>query len=115
MQLGPGLLRRVPHHAPEAAARVAQGHDEQARPAVTVTAGDACQRALSVVDLGLLAGRELKPVKLLRLALYQPAGEALDAVVAAGEAELVDQVLIDRGVVAAQAQLGLDERAVRLA
>ena len=109
----PGLLRRVPDHAPEAAARVTQGHDEQARPAVTVAARHARQRALAVVDLPLFARGELQPVELLRLALHQPAGEALGAVVAAGEAEPVDQVLVDRRVVAAQAQLGLDEGAMR--
>lgn len=70
---------------------------------VTFAAGHTRQRSFTVVDLGLLAGPELQPVELLRLALYQPAGEALDAVVAAGEAELVDQVLVDRRVVAAQA------------
>ena len=90
VQLGPGLLRRVPDHAPETAARVAQGHDEQARPAVTVAAGDARQRALAVVDLRLFTGAKLEPVELLRLALHQPAGKPLDAVVAASEAELVD-------------------------
>jgi hypothetical protein len=88
VQLGPGFLRRVPDHASETAARVAQGHDEQARPAVTVAAGDARQRAFAIVDLRLLMG-ELKPVELLRLALHQPAGKPLDAVVAASEAELV--------------------------
>ena len=115
VQLGPSLLRRVPDHAPEAAPRIAQRHHEQAWPPVTVTAGDARQCTFAVVDLGLFAGGELKPVELLRLALHQPTGEALDAVVAAGEAELVDQVLVDRRVVATQAQLGLDERAVRFA
>ena len=72
------------------------------RPAVTVTAGDAGQRTLAVVDLGL-AGCELESVELLRFALHQSAGEALDAVVAASETELVDQVLVDRRVVATQA------------
>lgn len=52
---------------------------------------------------------------MLRLLGHDRAGEALDAVVAGGEAEAVDQALVDRGVIAAQAQLLGDEGAVRLA
>lgn len=68
VQLGPGFLRRVPDHPAEAAARVAQGHHEQAWTAVAVTARYARERPFAVVDLGFLAGGELQPVELLRLA-----------------------------------------------
>jgi hypothetical protein len=98
-----GYTQFCENYRPEAAARVAHGHHEQARTSVTVAAGHACQRALTVVDLRLFAGGELKPVELFRLTLHQPAGEAFDAVVAAGEADLVDQVLLDGSVVPTQA------------
>src|ERR1700730_9243709 len=63
----------------------------------------------------LLAGGELKAVELFGLALAQPAGKALDAVVSAGEPVLIDQILVDRHEVALEPQLGLDEGAVGLA
>src|SRR5450755_3765057 len=68
-----------------------------------------------LVDLRLLARGELKAVELFGLALAQPASKALDAVVCAGEAMLIDQVLVDRHEVALEPQLGLDEGAVGLA
>ena len=113
VQPRPGLLARLPDDATEAAPGIAHGHHEQPWTAVAVGAGDASHGAFSVVNLHLLAKGELKAVKLLRLLGHDRAGEALDAVVAGHEAELVNQVLVDRGVVAPQTQLLGDEDAVR--
>lgn len=84
VRLRPGLLAGVPDYAPEAAARVAQRHNEQPWAAVPIAAWYTCERALAVVGLGFLTGSELASVKLLGLAFYKPAGKALDAVVGAG-------------------------------
>jgi hypothetical protein len=115
MQPGPGLLARFPDHPAEAAPRVTQGHHEQPWTAITVGAGNTRHGTFAVIDLYLLARGKFKPVELLRLPGHEHAGEALDAVVAGGEAEPVNQVLVDRRVVTAQAQLLGDEGAVRLA
>jgi len=111
----PDLLAGPPDHSAKAAARVAQRHHEQPRLAVAVGARHARQRALAVVDLGFLARQEFEPIELLGLAGAQLAHEALDAVVGAVKAVLIDQVLPDGRGVAPSAQLLLDERSVRLA
>ena len=115
MQTRPGFLAGAPDHAPEAAPRVAQRRHEQPRPAVAVAARHARGRTLAIVDLHLLTGQEAQAVELLGLMLAQVAHEALDRVVGASEAVLVDQVLIDGCGVAPQPQLRLDESPVRLA
>jgi len=111
----PGLLARLPYDPEEAAPRVAQRHHEQAWAAVAVCAGHARHGAFAVVDLNFLAGGESEPVELRRLLGHHAAGEALDAVVGASEAKPIDQLLVDRRVVAAQVQPLGDEGAVRLA
>jgi len=115
VQLGPGLLAGLPHHAPEAAARVPQRGHEQPRAPVDVLARHARERPFAVVDLHLLAGQERQSVELLGLALAQLAHEPFDRVVRPSKAVLVDQVLVNRHGVASQAQLRLDPRTVRLA
>jgi hypothetical protein len=65
--------------------------------------------------LRLLAGGELETVELLGIDVAQGAHETLDALVARGEGELVDQILIDRLRVALQADLLLDPFAMRFA
>src|SRR5207245_1720532 len=110
-----GLLAGAPHDAAKAPPGVAQRRHEQPWLAVASGARHARERALAVVDLHLFAGQELQPVELLRLALAQVAHEALDRAVLRGEAEPVDQVLVDGHGVAPQAQLRLDEGAMRLA
>jgi len=51
---------------------------------------------------------------LLGFVFAQAAAEAFDAVVGAGEPVHINQVLVDRQVVAFEAQLGFDEGAVGL-
>lgn len=102
MQLRPDLLAAAPDHATEAAPRVAQRHDEQARAPVAIGARHARERPLAVVDLRFLAGPELEPVELRRFAGAELGDETLDAVVLAGKPELIDQILVDRNSVAAQ-------------
>src|SRR4051794_28525775 len=114
MQLGPGLLTRLPHHPAEAPPGVAQRCHEEPRSAIPIRAGHAGGRALAVVDLHLLGGQELQAVELLRLALAQLADETPDRAVASGEPELIDKVLVDGRRVAAQSQLRLDEAAMRI-
>ena len=53
--------------------------------------GHARERAFTVIDLTFLARREFQAVELRRILLAQTTGEALDAVVAGGEAKLVYQ------------------------
>jgi len=59
--------------------------------------------------LHLLAGKEGQAVKLLGLFVAQGTYKAFDGVVGGCKAVGVDQVLVDGGGVAAQAQLGLNE------
>jgi hypothetical protein len=115
VQPGPGFLAGAPDHAAVAAPRVAQRGHEQPRLAPAVAARHAGGRTLAVVDLHLLARQEGQTVELLGLAVAQLARKALDGVVGAGIAVKIHQVLVDGHGVAAQAQLGLDEGAVRLA
>ena len=112
VQLCPHVLTGLPHHPAKAAPGVAQCGYEQARPLVAWGIGGAGHQgecALAVVDLHLLPGKKGQAVKLLGLFVAQGAYEAFDGVVGAGEAVQVDQVLVDGGGVAAQAQLGFDE------
>lgn len=115
MQLGPLLLAGLPHDAPKAAPRVAQGGHEQAGFAVPLGAWHPSRGALTVVDLHLLAGQEGQAVELLGLAHPGARGKALDRVVAPDKTVRIDQFLVDGRGVAAQLELGFDEGAVRLA
>lgn len=111
----PDLFAGLPDHAPEATSRIAQGHHEQPRAPVSTGLRIAGQRAFAVVDRGLLAGGELEAVELLGIDVTQGAHESLDALVARGEAKLIDQILIDRLAVALQANLLLDSVTMRFA
>src|SRR5207245_6729744 len=90
VKLSPDLLAGLPDHPPEAAPRIAQRHHEQARTTVPAALGIDRQRALAIVDLSLLAGEELKTIKLLGIAVSQRAHKPLDALVAGRKAKLID-------------------------
>ncbi len=62
MELRSDLLVGLPDQPPEAAPRVAQRHHKQAGTAAPAAPGINRQSALAIVDLGLLAGEELKSV-----------------------------------------------------
>jgi len=115
VKLRPDLLTGFPDHPPEAAPRVTQGHHEQPWTAVPAALRINRQRALAIVDLGLLAGEELKTIKLMRIGVPQRADKPLDALVAGRKAKLIDQVLINRLRVPLQADLLFDPRPIRFA
>ena len=70
--------------------------------AVAVRAWEERQSTLAIIDLHLFPGRKFESIELRRFMLDQAAGEALDAVIAGGKSELINQVLVDGGEVAAQ-------------
>lgn len=115
MKLGPDLLAGLPDHAPETASRVPQGHHEQPRAPVPAALRIAGQCAFTIIDLSFFAGGERKTVELLGINVAQGAHETLDALVARGECELIDQILIDRLRVAPQPDLLFDPVAMRFA
>ncbi|KLN52038.1 hypothetical protein VPARA_68490 [Variovorax paradoxus] len=115
VQLSPDLLAGFPDHAAEATPRVAQRGHEQAGFAPALGARHPRGGAFTVVDLHLLAGRKAQTIKLLGLLVAKLGAEPFDRVVGAVKAVQVDQVLVDGGGVAAQAQLGVDEGAVGFA
>ena len=116
VKLSPDLLAGLPDHPPEAAPRIAQRHHEQARTTVPAALGIDRQRALAiVVDLSLLAGEELKTIKLLGIAVSQRAHKPLDALVAGRKAKLIDQVLVNRLRISLQADLFFDPRPMHFA
>ena len=97
-------------------AAVAQRQHEQPRAPVLAGLRVAHHRAVAVIDLRFFAGRGLDHhASFRRWRSAQLADEALDAVVAAGEAVVVHQVLPDGHGVAAARQRQLDDFAVRLA
>jgi hypothetical protein len=101
MQLGPGLRTGLEDQETNRLAAVAEGQHEQAHAAVLAAVRIADHGTGAVVDLGFLAGRGLDHrAGLLGRAAEQFAHEALDALVAPGEAAGVDQVLPDRHGVA---------------
>lgn len=108
MELRPDLLAGLPDHPPEAAPRVAQRHHEQTGTAVPAAPGINRHSAPAIVDLGLLAGEELKLIKLLGIAVSQRAHKPLDALVAGRKAKLIDQILVDRLRIPLQADLFFD-------
>lgn len=115
MELRPDLLAGLPNHPPEAAPRVAQRHHEQAGTTVAAALRINRRRALTIVDLGLLAREELKAIKLLGVGVPQPAHKPLDALVAGRKAKLIDQVLVNRLRIPLQADLFFDPRPMRFA
>jgi len=115
VKLRPDLLAGLPDHPPEAAPRIAQRHHEQAGTTVPAALGIDRQRALAIVDLSLLAGEELKTIKLLGIALSQRAHKPLDALVAGRKAKPIDQVLVNRLRISLQADLFFDPRPMHFA
>lgn len=115
VKLCPHLLAGLPHHASEAASRVPQGHDEQTRFPVSPRFWIESWGALTVVDLTFLADDKCKTVERLGVDVTQGAHETLDAVVARGKAELINQILVDGLGIALQAHLLLDPFAMGFA
>ena len=109
VQLGPDLRAGSEHQQAHRLAAVAERQHEQPRAAVLAAVRVAHHRAVAVIDLRLLAGRGLDHrAGFRRLAAAQLAHEALDALIAAGEAVVVDQVLPDRHGVAAAGEPQFD-------
>jgi hypothetical protein len=97
-----------------ALARVAQDDAEDVRPA-TRPVSVAEESALAEVDLRFLAGAVFQSAEGELLLGSELADEAADAVVAAGEAELGDQVLVDALGGQSEVDLDLDGLLERLA
>ena len=101
MQLGPNLRAGLEDQETDRLAAVAEGHHEQAHAAVLAAVRIASHGAGAVIHLGLFAGRGLDyGAGLFGWAAEQFAHEALDTLIAAGEAARIDQVLPDRHGVA---------------
>src|ERR1039457_1796229 len=108
MQLGPGLRAGLEHQADRLAA-VAEGQHEQAHAAILAAVRVADHGAGTVVNLGLLTDRRFDhSASFLGWAAGQLAHEALDALIAAGEAAGSDQILPDRHGVAAARESQFD-------
>ena len=102
VQLGPDVRTGVEDQQADRLAAVAQRQHEQARAPVLAAVRIADHRAGAVVDLGLFAGGGLDHrAGFRRLAAAELADESPDALIAAGEAADVDQILPDRHGVAA--------------
>ena len=102
VQFGPGLRTGAEDQQANRFAAVAERQHEQPRAPVLAAVRIAHHRAGAVIDLRLFAGRGLDHrAGFRRLLAAQLADEALDALIAAGEAVDVDQVLPDRHGVAA--------------
>src|SRR5450756_2078831 len=102
MQLGPGLRAGLEYQEADRLAAVAEGQHEQAHAAVLAAVRVADHRAGAIIDLGLLTNRRLDHCAgFLGWATDQLAHEALDALIAAGEAAGIDEILPDRHGVAA--------------
>ena len=115
MKLGPDLFAGLLGHAPEAASLVPKGHHKQPRASVAARLRIVGQCAFAIIDLSFFAGGERETIELLGINVAQGAHETLDALVARGECELVDQILINRRRVSPQADLLFDPLAMRFA
>src|SRR6266481_4597970 len=103
MQLGPGLRAGLEHQEADRLAAVAEGQHEQTHASVLAAVRVADHGAGAVINLGLLTNRRLDHrAGFLGRAAEQFAYEALDALIATGEAAGVDEILPDgHGVAAA--------------
>src|SRR5664279_735109 len=103
MQLGPGLRAGLEHQKADRLAAVAEGQHEEAHAAVLAAVRIADHGAGAVINLGFLTDRSFDhSASFLGRTADQLAHEALDALIAAGEAAGVDQILPDgHGVAAA--------------
>jgi hypothetical protein len=116
VELGPDPGARAESEEADRFSAVAQGEDEEAGAAILAGLGMPHHRTRAVVDLPFLARRrDDDRMGLARERAPQPADEALDAVVVAGEAVVVDEVLPDGHGVAAAGDAELDDLAVGLA
>ena len=105
MQFGPDARAGAEHQQPNRFAAVAQRQHEQPRAPVLAGLRIAHHRAGAVIDLRFFAGRGLDHhAGFRRRRSAQLADEALDALIAAGEAVVVHQVLPDGHGVAAPRQ-----------
>ena len=114
MELCPDLLAGLPARGPKTLARILECHHEQIR-ALVLARGRARGGTLAVVDLGLLAGEELKDIEAVRFAGLQRRDEPLHRVVLVGEAVALDEILEDAHRVPPERHLHLDPGVVRLA
>src|ERR1019366_2283683 len=109
MQLGPGLRAGVEYQEADRLAAVAEGQHEQAHAAVLAAVRIADHGAGAVINLGFLTDRSLDySAGNLGWAADQLAHEALDALIAAGEAAGIDQILPDRHGIAAAGEPQFD-------
>src|SRR5882757_3276477 len=114
VQARPHLLIGFPNDLAEGLAGILQRHAEQIRPTVLAVAIErGC--ALTEVNLRLFPRAALEYIKTLRLARFERAHEALHRVIAMGEPEPLDQVLVNTLGVAAELHLILDPGAVLFA
>ena len=116
MQLGPHPRTGTEGQQPNRLAAAAQRQDEQPRAPILAAVGIAHHRPGAVIDLRLFAGRGVDHhARFRRLRAAQLAHESLHALVAAGKAVLIDQILLDGHRVAASAESQFDGFAVRFA
>jgi hypothetical protein len=109
VQLGPGLGTGVEHQQANRLAAIAERQHEQACAPVLAAARIADHGAGSVIDRGLFAGRGFDDgASFRRLLATEFADKALDALIAAGEAARVDQILPDGHGVAASGEPHVD-------
>jgi len=114
MQFGPYLFAGFPDHFAETAAGVLQRHDKQARTAVCVCAGFAGKRTKTVVHLGLLSGRKLKPSYWVGFFLRSARQNRFTLLYLCSKANRSNQILINGYGIASQTNLLLYPGAVLL-
>ena len=109
VQLRPDLRTGSECQQPHGFAAVAQGQHEQAGTTILPAAGVAYQGARSIIHLRLFARRSLYHRAGFRRRLStETTEEALDALIATGEAAEIDQILPDALGVAALRESQLD-------
>ena len=112
-QLGPGLRAGLEHQEADRLAAVTESQHEQTHAAILAAVRVADHGAGAVINLGLLTDRSLDHrAGFLGRAAEQFAYEALDALIAAGEAAGVDQILPDGHGVAAAGEPQFDSVAM---
>ena len=116
MQFRPGAGVGAEHQLTDRLAAVSQGHHKQPRASIPAALGVPHHGARAVIDLSLLArcGHD-HGVGFGYLGSPEPADEALDALIATGEAGLGDQVLPDGNGVAASGESEFDPLAIGFA
>ena len=116
VELGPGLRTGTKDQQADRLAAVAQRHHEQPSAPVLAAFVVAHHRTGAVIDLGFFAGcGQDDPDGLRRVSAAQFAHEAVDRLIAAAIAVLINQVLPDGHGVAPAVKPKLDGLAIRLA